>query len=125
MDEFHPGDTVAIKISGDGAQFSKTSKFILLSFSLPFLSNDALSGYGMLQTYIVSSTQKYFAFCILGNHTFAAVRATDECYEVLDTALRPVFNEINALMRRKHIKVKDRDVVLEFYLGGDYKVHSY
>ena len=53
MDEFQPGFTVAVKISGDGAQFSKTSKFILLSFSLPFLANDALSGYGMLQTYVV------------------------------------------------------------------------
>ena len=28
--------TVAVKISGDGAQFSKTSKFLLLTFSLPF-----------------------------------------------------------------------------------------
>ena len=53
MDEFHPCDTVAVKISGDGAQFSKTSKSILLSFSLPYLSNGALSGHGMLQTYVV------------------------------------------------------------------------
>ena len=52
MDEFHPGDTVAIKIRDNGAQFSKTSKFIFLSFSLPFLSNDALSDYGMLQTFV-------------------------------------------------------------------------
>ena len=42
---------------------------------------------------------------------------------MLDTALRPVFSEINALMRMKHVRVKDRDVELEFYLGGDYKVH--
>ena len=40
--------TVAVKISGDGAQFSKTSKFLLLTFSLPFLASDALSGSGKL-----------------------------------------------------------------------------
>ena len=51
-------DSVGIKISGDGVQFSKTSKFTLLSFSLPFPFNDALSGYGLLQTYVVSSAQK-------------------------------------------------------------------
>ena len=36
-----------VKLSGDGTKFSSTFQFILLSFSLPFLSN-ALSGYGKL-----------------------------------------------------------------------------
>ena len=39
---------VTVKISGDGAPFSRCSSLILLSFSLPFLSDQALSGEGKL-----------------------------------------------------------------------------
>ena len=41
-------DKISVKISGDGAKFSKSSQFVLLSFSLPFLSSSSLSGYGKL-----------------------------------------------------------------------------
>ena len=40
-------DKISVKISGDGAKFSKSSQFVL-SFSLPFLSSSSLSGYGKL-----------------------------------------------------------------------------
>ena len=45
-----PPEVVKVKISSDGAQFSKTSKFILLSFSLPFFSSNVLSGSGRFIT---------------------------------------------------------------------------
>ena len=35
--------------------------------------------------------------CIVGNHTFAAVRASDENYELIDSALWPVLDEIKHL----------------------------
>ena len=64
----------------------------------------------------------FYTLSFVGNHTFAAVKAADENYEVLDSALRPVIEEMNELMRVKHVKVKGVDVELEFYLGRDYKV---
>ena len=45
-----PPEVVKVKISGDGAQFSKTYKFILLSFSLPFFSSNVLSSSGRFIT---------------------------------------------------------------------------
>ena len=48
-----PAEKVIVKISGDGAKFSKSSQFILLSFSLPFLSSNPLSGYGKLSIIII------------------------------------------------------------------------
>ena len=41
----HP---IRMKISGDGAKFSKSSNIILLSFSLPGLQQTALSGAGII-----------------------------------------------------------------------------
>ena len=61
------------------------------------------------------------SYIIAGNHTFAAVKG-DESYELLSTALKPVFDEMNILIKRKTIQVCGKDVPLEFYLGGDYKV---
>ena len=39
--------SVAVKLSGDGARFSRTSQFALLSLSLPDHAEDVLSSYGM------------------------------------------------------------------------------
>ena len=39
-------EPVLVKLSDDGARFSRTSSFILLSFSFPQLSSDALSASG-------------------------------------------------------------------------------
>ena len=45
---------VAVKLSGDGAQFSRTSSFVLLSFSLPSLSDNMLSGHSKIYSSIKS-----------------------------------------------------------------------
>jgi hypothetical protein len=37
---------VYIKLSGDGAKFSRSSNYILLSFSFPSCNTDVLSGSG-------------------------------------------------------------------------------
>lgn len=44
----HP---IKVKISGDGARFTKSSTVILLSFSFPGLQNNILSGTGKAPIY--------------------------------------------------------------------------
>ena len=51
-------DKIMVKISGDGAKFSSSSSFLLLTFSLPGTSENVLSSAGMCMytlyvTYIV------------------------------------------------------------------------
>ena len=45
-DRFTEDSPIQVKLSGDGARFSRTSNFILLSFSFPFLRSDVLYGRG-------------------------------------------------------------------------------
>ena len=42
-----------VKISGDGARFSSSSSFLLLSFSLPGSSENVLSSAGIMYMYNV------------------------------------------------------------------------
>ena len=51
--EDHPhlyklGDTIKIKFSGDGAKFSRTSNFVLLSFGILNKHANVLSGSGIV-----------------------------------------------------------------------------
>ena len=45
---------IMVKISGDGARFSKSSNLILMSFSLPELQKNILSGAGIIHAHIYS-----------------------------------------------------------------------
>ena len=44
---YKPGDTIKIKFSGDGAKFSRTSNFVLLSFGILTKEANVLSGSGI------------------------------------------------------------------------------
>ena len=47
-------DKIMVKISGDGAKFSSSSNFLLLSFSLPGTTENVLSSAGTwMCTYII------------------------------------------------------------------------
>lgn len=46
-----------------------------------------------------------------------------ESYEAIDSALRPVIEEVNKSIREGKVAVDGEQVELEFFLGGDYKVH--
>ena len=48
-----------------------------------------------------------------------------EDYSVLQTAGKDLFQEINELIAAGKINVNGREITLEFYLGGDYKVRDY
>ena len=91
---------IDIKFSGDGAKFSRNSKYVLFSFLFPSLCSDVLVG--------------------TGNHTFAAVKCPEK-YESLSEALEPVFGEINKLISEKEIEVDGKTVKLNVVAGGDMK----
>ena len=55
-----------------------------------------------------------------GNHTIAGVKGKEN-YSKLQESFGDVFQEINKLNSEKKIKVSDRVINLEFFLGGDYK----
>ena len=85
---------------GDGARFAKSAKYVLVSFSLPSLCDDALTA--------------------AGNHTFAAVKCS-EGYESLKNALEPVLAEMNELIKEGEIVVDGVTVKLDIKLGSDMK----
>ncbi|KAL5501990.1 hypothetical protein EMCRGX_G008675 [Ephydatia muelleri] len=94
-------DVVRVKLSGDGAKFSRCSSFFLLSFSLLNLQKRVLSP--------------------RDNHTLAVVKMP-ESYQLLSETLHPLLDGIQALMASKCIEVGGKVYKLEFYLGGDLKV---
>ena len=87
---------MCVKISGDGARFSSSSSFLLLSFSFPGSSESVLSGAGWSSRYMCSLAS-FIIFCPLGNHTFAAIRGI-ESYSLL-SSLKDVLAEINSLIK--------------------------
>ena len=88
-----------IKISGDGAKVSRVSNFIVVSFSL-------VNGKGGVSH---------------KNQRVLAVVNTDENYSNLKSSLGPLFDEINALNAKPVLQVRNVDVKLEFFVGGDMK----
>ncbi|XP_028417141.1 uncharacterized protein LOC114541415 [Dendronephthya gigantea] len=93
-------DTIKIKISGDGAVMTRTSNFILLSFSLLQTGENVMSA--------------------KGNRTIAVVDGK-ESYETMEESFGVVFQEINKIISNGKIKVDGQDIKTEFFLGGDYK----
>ena len=56
-----------------------------------------------------------------GNHTIAVINGS-ESRETLAEGLGDVLQEVNAIQDAGHIEVDGRQVPVELYLGGDYKV---
>ena len=120
---------VRVKLSGDGAKFSKSSNFILLSFSFLDLHSQVLTGRGNKQLlWSIEPTLILQTIHNTGNNTFAAVCA-DESYWSLKEGLEPVLDEINAIVKPPTsssnctaLDVEGTTYELECFLGGDYKV---
>lgn len=119
-----PDDPVRMKISGDGAKFSKSSNIILLSFSFPGFQQTALSGAGK-QLYVAKP--HHTMLCVLltenviGNHTFAAINA-QENYDTLSSDMNDVMKSINNLVAKPEIEIGDKIYTLDIIMGSDYKV---
>ena len=56
-----------------------------------------------------------------GIHPFAIINGKED-YNVLQTAGRELFKEINELINAGKIDVNEKEIKLEFFLGGDYRV---
>ena len=112
-------DKIMVKISGDGAKFSSSSSFLLLTFSLPGTSENVLSSAGMCMFVVISLYANSFIQCTSGNHMFAAIRGK-ESYQLVG-ALSVVIGEINSLVASESLAVLP-GVKVEVVLGGDYKV---
>ncbi len=92
--------SIHVKFSGDGARFTRSASYVLLSFSFPSLSTDVLAG--------------------SGNHTFAAIRCVEK-YDTLEAGLESVFTDIDELIQLQEIEVNETKIKLDIILGGDMK----
>lgn len=64
----------------------------------------------------------YFPFhSLTGNHTIAVIKG-QESYELLKSSCCQLFKSINKITRNGKINVDDYDIMVEMFLGGDYKV---
>jgi len=89
-------EPMKVKISGDGAKMSRTTNFLLLSFSL-------------LQTGEKVMSSK-------GNRTLCIVNGPEK-YDTLKSLMGNVISEINSVIKNGKIDV-DRKVSIEMCLGG-------
>ena len=56
-----------------------------------------------------------------GNHTVAVIKG-QESYELLQTSCATVFKQDNEIIKEGKVSIDGRDIPVELFLGGDYKV---
>lgn len=93
-------ETLKIKISWDSAKMTQKTNYILLSCALLQKKDEVMAA--------------------KGNHTIAVVNGSEK-YETLKVAFKDVFAEINYFIEQGFINVNGQKVMLEVFLGGDYK----
>lgn len=74
-----------------------------------------------LQYFIILIIIYIYYFFYIGNHTIAIVKGKEE-YNTLQESLSNVIRDVNHVIDKGYIMVDGRQIDLEFYLGGDYKV---
>lgn len=107
---------VEVKISGDGAPFSRLSSFILLSYSLPSLEESLSSKCGLQLHYIIILHNNN-----LGNYTIAIIKGK-ESYDVMEEGFAPVLEEINSIVRKGYVMIGEKRVQVAMYFGGVIKL---
>lgn len=93
------GETVKVKLSGDGAHMSRMTNFILLSFTILQKVDDILSS--------------------KGNHTIAVINGC-ESRQTLEESFRDVFLGANKIIDDGFIEIDGKKVGVDIYLGGDH-----
>ena len=93
-----PQDGVQIKISGDGAEFSNSSTYVLMTYVL--LDKDDLE----------SSAKS-------ANHiTFAAVKCREDYHELKSALASFIWEELNTLLSTKSVIIDDKSIPLQITL---------
>ncbi|CAB4011198.1 Hypothetical predicted protein, partial [Paramuricea clavata] len=92
--------TIKVKISGDGAKMTRLTNFVIISFSILNAEDTVISS--------------------KGNHTIAVIKGHED-YDLLKVSCAKIFDCINRLARKGTVKVRDKDIRIEMFLGGDYK----
>lgn len=95
----NPGDTLKVKVSGDGAKMSRITNFVTLSVSFPDSAN---------------------CTSVHSVKTLAILKCA-ESYDTLKIAASPTIRELNQLISAKEITVDDSTYKLDLYFGGDMK----
>ena len=93
-------EKIQVKLSGDGARMSRSTNFMMMSFTLLQRNEDVMS-------------PKH-------NRTIAIVNGP-EYYETLQTSLHNLFQEIDDLIDKGNISIDENEIKLDFFLGGDLK----
>jgi hypothetical protein len=68
------------------------------------------------------NNKSYFFFITHKREPHIAVIKGHEDYNLLKASCSKIFSCINRLVKAGKINIKGKDVPVEFYLGGDYKV---
>eukprot|EP00731_Ephydatia_muelleri_P034690 Em0072g8a len=97
---FQPNQKIKVRISGDGAKFSRTSSFVLLSYAILMPVGRYLSG--------------------IGNHTIAVVKGAED-YDTISTALAATFQEIDGLQQLGFVAVNGVSYNIELFFSSDMK----
>ncbi|CAB3998260.1 Hypothetical predicted protein [Paramuricea clavata] len=99
------GQTIKVKISGDGAKMTRSTNFMM--FSLALLQDDN----------VMSSKS---------NRTIAIINGKEN-YETIAASLPKFFQEVNGLIESGTMLIDDTEVNLEFFSWGRFKIscHDY
>ncbi|KAL5459982.1 hypothetical protein EMCRGX_G033386 [Ephydatia muelleri] len=97
---FQPNQKIKVRISGDGAKFSRTSSFVLLSYAILMPVGRYLSG--------------------IGNHIIAVVKGAED-YDTISTAFAATFQEIDGLQQLGFVAVNDVSYNIELFFSSDMK----
>lgn len=117
VDYYSNNNLLMVKVSGDGAKYSHTSSFYLLSFT--FVRDDSsLSSSGKCLCYRDSN---WTLMCNIDVYTIAAIKAR-ESYEALKEGFRGAFSSINNLISNPKIKVNGETYHIKVVFCADYKV---
>ena len=115
-DYFYENNTeIHVKISMDGAQYSRSSSFSLLSFSI-FNREYTLSP----ASNKITNCQNPLCMCI-NIHTVAVMQA-EETYENLAVSFQSVFREINHMVKNPILTIDEQCYLVIFHLCCDCKV---
>ena len=60
---------------------------------------------------------------ITGNNVVAVIKGP-ESYEVLQSSCSTIFQQVNNVIDRGKVSVEGKDVPVDVFLGGDYKVYK-